>query len=287
MRTYIVTGASSGFGLALSRALAQRADTEVIAAVRDVDRARALGLNARRIDVASQDDVARFVGEWKGAPIEALINNAGMQNSTAPARASADGWDETLATNHLGAYALTTGLLPFASKVMFLGSATQDPEAPTPKRFGFRGAQFAPMAELARVDGPLSGRDRYATSKGLASLAALGLAARFPDKTFFAFDPGLMAGTGLARGQSSVLRFAWNWVLPMVTGFLADGSNPARSAAAAAWLLTEAEPESGATYDHHRVRSRHLHPRATDRAFAEAMLADTDAFLAARRALAA
>jgi len=35
-----------------------------------------------------------------------------------------------------------------------------------------------------------------------------------------AFDPGLMPGTGLARDYNAVIRFAWNYILPSVAGFL-------------------------------------------------------------------
>lgn len=277
MKTFLVTGATRGLGLAIARELAKAPNTRVVAAVRDVAKAEALGLTARRLDVSSQADIARFVSEWR-EPIAGLINNAGIQNVDT-SRTSIDGWEETVATNHFGAYALTLGLLPLVERVMFIGSGTQDPNAKAATMFGFRGAQFAPMADLARADAGLSAIDRYATSKGLNTLTALGLARRFPDKTFVTFDPGLMPGTGLARTRGALERFAWAWLLPLFARLLPDSSTPTRSARAAVWLLDQTELQNGATYDHRRKLSRYLHPRAQDPVFAEEVLADTDRFL--------
>ncbi|CAA9445887.1 MAG: hypothetical protein AVDCRST_MAG64-4538, partial [uncultured Phycisphaerae bacterium] len=65
------------------------------------------------------------------------------------------------------------------------------------------------------------GREAYSTSKLCNLLTATELARRFASAgdavTSNAFDPGLMPGTGLARDANRVQRFAWHYVLPVLT----------------------------------------------------------------------
>jgi len=113
----IVTGASSGIGVETARALAH-AGARVTLAVRD----RAAGERTRgdiertsgRDDVAVEvldlgdlDTVDAFVAAWSG-PLDILINNAGVMD--APQGTTAQGWETHFATNHLGHFALATGL---------------------------------------------------------------------------------------------------------------------------------------------------------------------------------
>ena len=113
----IVTGASSGIGLATARALAG-AGAEVTLAVRNPDAgAQAAGNiptstgNARvrvaALDLADQASVADFVRRWDG-PLHLLINNAGVIPSTLSR--TAEGWELQFATNYLGHFALALGV---------------------------------------------------------------------------------------------------------------------------------------------------------------------------------
>jgi NAD(P)-dependent dehydrogenase (short-subunit alcohol dehydrogenase family) len=72
-----------------------------------------------------------------GLPIVGLIHNAGIQNPSVAT--TAEGWDMTFVTNHLRPFALTEGLVPHledGASVLFLGSATEDPERkPTVERW--------------------------------------------------------------------------------------------------------------------------------------------------------
>jgi NAD(P)-dependent dehydrogenase (short-subunit alcohol dehydrogenase family) len=113
----IVTGSSSGIGVATARALAS-AGAELTIAVRDIaagdtvaDEIRgstnAAGPRVSRLDLASRKSVADFVHAWDG-PLHLLINNAGLV--TSGLEPTVEGWELQFATNHLGHFALAIGL---------------------------------------------------------------------------------------------------------------------------------------------------------------------------------
>jgi NAD(P)-dependent dehydrogenase (short-subunit alcohol dehydrogenase family) len=113
----IVTGASSGIGVETARALAS-AGADVTLAVRDLDAGRRVAddiagstgnadLHVGALDLADRDSVAWFVADWSG-PLDILVNNAGIMAT--PELRTAEGWELQFATNHLGHFALTTGL---------------------------------------------------------------------------------------------------------------------------------------------------------------------------------
>jgi len=263
MPTFIVTGANQGLGLAIARALHRDPVNRVVLAVRDIERgaiaARSIGPRAevRRLDLASQEGVRRFAESWSGA-LAGLVNNAGVQQVDRTHR-TVDGWEETIGVNHLGALALTLRLLPALEhgRVLFIGSGTHHPGNRTATLFGFRGARFTSVAALARGEGDdpsprQLGMDRYATSKFPNMVTALELARRIPSgrTAFLTLDPGMMAGTGLARSAPAVQRLLWSTVLRWIAPLLPDTSTPERSAAAAASLLLDpgAPAQSGEVF---------------------------------------
>jgi NAD(P)-dependent dehydrogenase (short-subunit alcohol dehydrogenase family) len=113
-RTVVVTGATSGLGLATARALA-RAGAHVVLAVRDTTRGEAVAagltgdVEVRRLDLADLASVRAFADAWTG-PLDVLVNNAGIM--MVPQARTADGFELQLGTNHLGHFALTNLLLP-------------------------------------------------------------------------------------------------------------------------------------------------------------------------------
>jgi NAD(P)-dependent dehydrogenase (short-subunit alcohol dehydrogenase family) len=116
-RRAIVTGGASGIGIETARALAG-AGAEVTVAVRNVeagnrtaeDIAATTG-NARvrvaPLDLADRASVASFVAAWD-CPLHILVNNAGVM--ALPEMRTPEGWEMQFATNHLGHFALATGL---------------------------------------------------------------------------------------------------------------------------------------------------------------------------------
>ena len=119
-RTAVVTGANAGLGLQAARVLAARG-AHVVLACRNLDKAghaadriAAESPGARtsvvRLDLASQSSVRGAAEEIRARfpSVDLLVNNAGVME--VPYQRTEDGFELTLATNHLGPFALT-GLL--------------------------------------------------------------------------------------------------------------------------------------------------------------------------------
>ena len=120
--TALITGASSGVGLFATRALVDRG-WHVVMACRDTDKARraqaALSIpdasvTHLQVDLGDLDSVRRLAAEVKadGRPLDALIVNAAMYKPRLkqPER-SPQGFELSMATNHLGHFLLIQLLL--------------------------------------------------------------------------------------------------------------------------------------------------------------------------------
>ena len=115
-RRAIVTGGASGIGIETAHALAG-AGAEVTLAVRDLDAGKRVATDitestgnqvlADPLDLADPASVAAFTERWDG-PLHILVNNAGIMAS--PLMRTPQGWEMQFATNHLGHFALATGL---------------------------------------------------------------------------------------------------------------------------------------------------------------------------------
>ncbi len=116
-RTALVTGASAGIGLEIARVLAAHGAL-VVLACRDAGKAeRAAGqiraanpaarLEVAGLDLARQASVRAAAAEIRSRyrRLDLLINNAGVMEP--PYERTEDGFELTLATNHLGHFALT------------------------------------------------------------------------------------------------------------------------------------------------------------------------------------
>jgi NAD(P)-dependent dehydrogenase (short-subunit alcohol dehydrogenase family) len=133
-RTFVVTGANSGLGLATTRELA-RHGARVVMAVRDETRGHQAKasveaavpearLEVRRLDLADLVSVRAFTDavHTDKVPVDVLVNNAGVMMP--PRGLSPQGQEIQFASNHLGHFALT-GLL------LDLLSAGRDPRVVT------------------------------------------------------------------------------------------------------------------------------------------------------------
>lgn len=121
-RTAVVTGANSGLGFHIARALAL-SGARVIMACRNLEKGeQARGLidqedpavkpEVWRLDLGSLDSVRQFSRRIadKGMQLDLLINNAGLM--AIPEKRTEDGFEMQFGVNHLGHFALSALLWP-------------------------------------------------------------------------------------------------------------------------------------------------------------------------------
>jgi NAD(P)-dependent dehydrogenase (short-subunit alcohol dehydrogenase family) len=132
-KSVIVTGSTSGVGLATAAALTG-AGAHVVLAVRNTELGsqRATEIGGRttvvRLDLADQSSVRAFPGLLDDHGIDAvdiLINNAGTLTENRVD--TVDGFETTIGTNLLGPFALTNLLLPrVRSQIINVGSQAHE-----------------------------------------------------------------------------------------------------------------------------------------------------------------
>ena len=264
-KAYIVTGPTSGIGLRTALELAKRGTVVLVGRDRrkldEVQKTieRKKGRHAVSVvcDLSDIASVRRAAAEIIALdlPIAGLLNNAGITQQHATN--SAQGWDMTFATNHLGPFALTEALvphLPDGANVVFVCSAVEDPERPPAKAVGFRGGRYISAEASARGawkpgGSARPGADAYATSKQCNLATAMVFARETPRLRINALEPGFIPNTGLGRGGNFFVRFLLNHVLPMLAPFMKYWSNPKRAGRVAAKVLINARGETGIYYD--------------------------------------
>ncbi|MFE9970537.1 SDR family NAD(P)-dependent oxidoreductase [Streptomyces hirsutus] len=202
-RRAVVTGASSGIGVATTRALAA-AGADVTLAVRNTDAGAQVAarleaelpsgsgkLSVGRLDLSDRSTVAEFVASWHG-PLDILVNNAGVMAPPEIAR-TAEGREWQFGVNHLGHFALATGLHPAlaaadGARIVAVSSI---------------GHLFSPVVfdDLDYRFRPYDPWTSYGQSKTANALFAVGAAQRWANDgiTANALMPGNIADTSLAR----------------------------------------------------------------------------------------
>jgi NAD(P)-dependent dehydrogenase (short-subunit alcohol dehydrogenase family) len=216
-RRAVVTGASSGIGVETARALAA-AGADVTLAVRDTDAgARVVErlekelpsgsgqLTVGRLDLADRSTIAAFVAAWQG-PLHILVNNAGVM-ATPQLTRTPEGREWQFGVNHLGHFALATGLHPAlaaadGARVVSVSSI---------------GHLFSPVVldDLDYRFRPYDPWTSYGQSKTANALFAVGAAERWADDgiTANALMPGNVGETSLARHMD----------MDQVAAFIASG----------------------------------------------------------------
>ena len=233
--TILVTGGTTGLGYQCALELAkQRPNDLVIIASRSSadDAAGKINHHLQQtnvqylpLDLSSATAIRKFCTNYstKGYPlISALVLNAALQ-FPGGVEYTDDGIEKTFAITHVGhalLFYLLQPQLTSDARIVTTSSATHDPAQKT----SMPDAEYLTAEELAHPNTESerknSGRQRYTTSKlcNVLWTYALDRHAKQASKRWTAtvMDPGLMPGTGLARGASGIERFLWHNVLPRI-----------------------------------------------------------------------
>ena len=294
-KAYVITGPTSGIGRATAFEVAKHGtvvlvgrDSEKLSALQKAIQQQRASAVSVVCDLSAMASVRRAAAEIIALrlPIVGLLNNAGI-SPMRPAK-SAQGWDLTFATNHLGPFALTEALaphLPDGANVVFVASAVEDPERKPAKVLGMRGGRYISAEASARGEweqggSKLPGVDAYATSKQSILAAALAFAHATPRLHFNAVEPGITPGTGLGRDGNVVLRFLFGQVLTLLPPFSKYRSTPQRAARVITKILTDESGKSGVYYDE-KGRPMLGSALVRDSKFQDRVVAETRALLAA------
>jgi len=265
-RTILLTGCNSGIGFEAARILARKGD-KIILACRTKDKAeetarkilaetRTATLIPAECDLASLQSIRKFVNSitTNTNQLDVVCYNAGIAlNTDGDIERTADGFELTVGTNHLGHFYLHHLLQPKIvqndnriGRVVITASSVHDPESP-----GGKQGKTASLGDLEgfvkdginfeMVDGrPYNGDKAYKDSKLCNVLFCRELQRRLggseATKNIVAnsFSPGLITSTGFFRYQNPIFSSIFN----VVATTLKLAESPQYGGAALAYMTT-------------------------------------------------
>lgn len=247
--TVVITGASSGVGLYAAKALAAKKGWHVVMACRNLEKtqrvANEVGMSPdsytmMHLDLASLNSVREFVNAFResGKSLDALVCNAAVYLPLAkePQR-SEDGYELSVATNHLGHFLLCNLMLEDLQKssldearLVILGTVTANPKElggkipiPAPPDLGdLKGFEEGFKAPISMINGKkFKAGKAYKDSKLCNVLTMRELHRRYHDSTGIVFSslyPGCVAETGLFRNHYSLFQKIFPLFQKNITG---------------------------------------------------------------------
>jgi protochlorophyllide reductase len=247
--TVIITGASSGVGLYAAKAFAQRENWHVIMACRNLPKtqqaAQSLGISPDKytimhLDLGSLAGVRQFVTDFRasGKSLDALVCNAAVYlPRLQEPMYSPDGYELSVATNHLGHFLLCNLLLENLKqstspdpRLVILGTVTANSKElggkipiPAPADLGdLQGMVAGFKAPIAMIDGkPFKPGKAYKDSKLCNMITTRELHRRFHSSTGITFTslyPGCVADTPLFRNAPELFQKIFPWFQKNITG---------------------------------------------------------------------
>lgn len=244
----VITGASSGLGREAARVLAEKDDYFVICAVRDVEKmkqvAKEMGLRSSsyailELELSSLASIRKFVFDLKAfksnRPLDRLVCNAAVYLPKDPEpRYSEDGYEMSMAVNHLGHFLLCNLLLEDMAKakdarMIVVGSITGNSNTvggglvyPRADVGEFQGWETNGGKNVPMVDGkPFFGAKAYKDSKVCNMMTVSELHRRYHESTGITFStlyPGCIAETALFREKRMWFRKLFPAFMKYVTG---------------------------------------------------------------------
>ncbi|QDY11419.1 SDR family NAD(P)-dependent oxidoreductase [Micromonospora sp. HM134] len=252
-RTVVVTGASSGIGLAAAVALARRGDRVALVG-RDPARLQAAGDRVReasgerpelfRADFAVLDDVRGLAERLRAAydRIDVLANNAGA--IVLEPLTTVDGFELSIQANHLAPFLLSNLLVDRVGRLVVTASGAHRSGTLDPDDLNAALRRYRPIRA-------------YGTSKQANILFAAEAARRWPDIPAYSFHPGVVR---TRFGADSRLVALGMRVMPF--------RSPEKGAETLVWLANQPASRlvDGGYYADRRLRRPW--PRAADPALA-------------------
>ncbi len=196
-RTFLVTGANTGIGLATAAGLARRGG-RVYVASRSPEKGAAAVASIRAatgneavsflpLDLADLDSVRACAASFlaRGEPLHVLVNNAGVAGRRGLTR---QGFELTFGVNHLGHFVLTNALLGCLEASAPARVVTVSSDA----HYSARGIDWEALRQRTRG---ITGMREYAVSKLGNVLFSLELGRRTAGTgvTTYALHPGVVA----------------------------------------------------------------------------------------------
>lgn len=247
--TAIITGASSGVGLYTAKALADTNQWDIVMGCRNIEKtekaAQEAGIPKDRytiipIDLANFDSVREFVNSFRqtGKSLDALVCNAAvyMPILKEPKR-NPDGYELTVATNHLGHFLLCNLMLEDLKKssspnprLVILGTVTANRKElggkipiPAPPDLGdLKGFEDGFKSPISMINGKkFKPGKAYKDSKLCNVLTMKELHRRYHKETGIVFSslyPGCVAESPLFRNHYSLFQKIFPWFQKKITG---------------------------------------------------------------------
>ncbi|MBO3464084.1 protochlorophyllide reductase [Aetokthonos hydrillicola] len=258
--TVVITGASSGVGLYAAKALAQTGKWHVVMACRNLPKtekvAQDVGIpqdsyTIMHLDLASLESVRQFVSNFRqsGRSLDALVCNAAvyMPLLKEPKR-TVDGYELSVATNHLGHFLLCNLMLEDLKnssvadpRLVILGTVTHNPKElggkipPRPDLGELKGFEEGFKEPYSMIDGKkFNSVKAYKDSKVCNVLTMRELHRRFHKShgiTFSSLYPGCVATTALFRDHYRLFQILFPLFQRNITGgFVSEEEAGARVA---------------------------------------------------------
>jgi len=244
----ILTGASSGLGLATTKELIATGEWKVIMAVRDVEKAQRIAdeeefpkgtYEIQELELGDFDSVRAFIKKWKGKTIDCLLCNAAIYlPNQMKASWTADGIEESCQVNHLSHFMICNGLIDEVAKskwkrMIIVGSITGNTNT-------VGGGAVLPFADLGKLkglqkianeggkkkvkmmdNGEFNGAKAYKDAKLANMMTVIELHRRYNQSTGITFTsmyPGCIADTPLFRQKRGWFRWFFPIFMKYVTG---------------------------------------------------------------------
>lgn len=259
-QSLVLTGATSGLGLALARRLADSGSYQPILLCRNERRRDELSslLGDRDVhyavcdlsSLASVRAAAAGLGESVRsgalAPIGAVVLNAAMHPGRR-VQVTAEGMDSTMVTNLVAPHLLLALLSPYLgaeARLVLVGSGAHQRQ-----RWwtGLPGPADLPLDQVCRP-GVLRGPQAYVTSKRGTVQLCQAYSERAPQGyAVLSYDPGIMPATEITREMNTLSRWLFRTIMTRfadVEGF----STPEHSASWLYEFLTQAPASAGLSY---------------------------------------